>query len=80
MEGTTPALSVLIALSTLTLVLPGFTTTRSGPSFTTAQLAFAGVTSVVLYGVFLFVQTVRHREFFLAAGDDEDPAPPPVNT
>jgi Ca2+:H+ antiporter len=71
-EGTTPALSVLIALSTLALVLPGLTTTTPGPSYSSPQLAFAGVCSVALYGVFLFVQTVRHRDFFLAAGGDED--------
>jgi len=70
-EGTTPALSVLISLATLTLVLPALTTTTPGPSFSTSQLAFAGVASVVLYGVFLFVQTVRHRDHFLAKGDDE---------
>lgn len=77
-EGTTPALSVLIALTTLTLVLPGLTLTTPGPAFSTSQLAFAGVMSLVLYCVFLFVQTVRHRDYFLpvASGEDEH-APPP---
>jgi Ca2+:H+ antiporter len=78
-EGTSPALSVLIALTTLTLVLPGLTLTTPGPSFSTPQLAFAGVMSFVLYGVFLFVQTVRHRDYFLpvdAVGEGEHaPAP-----
>jgi Ca2+:H+ antiporter len=78
-EGTAPALSVLIALASLVLVLPGLTRTSPGPSFSTSQLVFAGVMSLVLYGVFLFVQTVRHRDYFLplgAAGEDEH-APPP---
>jgi Ca2+:H+ antiporter len=78
-EGTSPALSVLIALTTLTLVLPGLTLTTPGPTFSPSQLVFAGVMSLVLYGVFLFVQTVRHRDYFLPVGDGEDQhAPPPT--
>ena len=78
-EGTSPALSVLIALTTLTLVLPGLTLTTPGPTFSPSQLVFAGVMSLVLYGVFLFVQTVRHRDYFLPVGDAEDQhAPPPT--
>jgi len=76
-EGTGSALSVLTALTTLTLVLPKFTTTTSGPTYSPSQLVFAGLMSLVLYGVFVFVQTVRHREFFLPVNtesDDEHPA------
>jgi Ca2+:H+ antiporter len=68
-EGTTPALAVLATLTTLTLVLPALTISTPGPSFSSAQLVFAGVVSLVLYAVFLFVQTARHRDFFLP----EDP-------
>ncbi len=72
LEGSTSALATLIALATLTLVLPTFTTSAPGPFYTPVQLAFAGVASLVLWGVFVFVQTVRHREYFLAPdGDDE---------
>ncbi len=59
------ALAVMTALVTLSLVLPTFTTSAPGPQFTSAQLAFAGVTSLVMYGVFVFVQTIRHRDYFL---------------
>src|SRR5579862_2994391 len=69
-EGTTPVLAVLTTLTTLTLVLPALTTSTTGPTFTSAQLVFAGVVSLVLYAVFIFVQTARHREFFLP--DDAD--------
>ncbi len=65
-DGTTPALSVLATLATLTLVLPTFTSSTPGPTLSSAQLIFAGVVSLTLYGVFVFVQTVRHREYFLA--------------
>jgi Ca2+:H+ antiporter len=72
------ALAVVVALVTLSLVLPTFTTSSPGPTFTGAQLAFAGVASLVLYAVFVFVQTVRHRDYFLPVSsgtpdeDDED--------
>jgi len=80
-EGTTPALAVLATLTTLTLVLPTLTTSTTGPTFSTAQLVFAGVVSLVLYLVFIFVQTGRHRDFFLPEGglsDNVHAAPPPV--
>lgn len=57
--------SVLAPLATLSLVLPAFTTSESGPSYAGSQLAFAGTASLILYGVFVFVQTVRHRDYFL---------------
>ncbi|MBY8847266.1 ionic transporter y4hA [Saccharothrix sp. MB29] len=73
------AFAVTLALVTLSLVLPGFTTSSAGPTFSGSQLAFAGVMSLVLYGVFVFVQTVRHRDYFLpketATRDDHAAAP-----
>lgn len=80
-EGTNPALTVLAALATLTLVLPTFTTSSSGPTFTRSQLEFAGLCSLVLYGTFVFIQTVRHRDYFLPrAGDVDNHATPPGNS
>ena len=67
-EGTGPALAVLAALAGLTLVLPVFTVTTPGPTYSQGQLIFAGIESLVLYGVFVFVQTVRHRDYFLPIG------------
>ncbi|MFG2646275.1 calcium:proton antiporter [Streptomyces sp. NPDC048436] len=64
-EGTGAALATVATLATLCLVLPTFTTTKQGPEFTTSQLAFAAVGSLVLYGLFVTTQTVRHREYFL---------------
>jgi Ca2+:H+ antiporter len=80
-EGASHALSVLAPLTVLTLVLPTFTTTTTGPTYSSAQLAFAGASSLVLYGVFVFVQTVRHRDYFLPVeteADGEHAAPPTV--
>jgi Ca2+:H+ antiporter len=81
LEGATSALATLIALATLSLVLPTFTTSAPGPYYSGVQLAFAGAASLVLWGVFVFVQTVRHRDFFLppdATGDEAAHAPPPT--
>src|SRR4051812_35830784 len=74
-EGTASALATVATLAVLTLVLPTFTTSAPGPEFTSGQLAFAGVASVALYGLFVFVQTVRHRDYFVAE-DEEHPALP----
>ena len=71
-EGTGAALATVVTLAGVTLVLPRFTTTESGPQFTGEQLAFAAVASLVLYGMFVFTQTVRHRDFFLPVGPDQD--------
>lgn len=73
-EGSGSALSVLGALTVLTLVLPTFTTSTPDPTFSKPQLAFAGIMSLLLYAVFIFVQTVRHRDHFLQEGGGiEDP-------
>lgn len=69
-EGAAGALGVLAALATLSLVLPTFTTSVPGPRYSPGQLASAAVASLVLYSVFVFVQTVRHRDFFLPVDDD----------
>lgn len=74
-EGTSSALSVLAALTTLTLILPEFTTSTVGPTYSTSQLGFASLMSLILYLVFVFVQTVRHRDHFLPktlASDEPD--------
>lgn len=68
-EGSATALATIATLTTLTLVLPSFTTSTSGPEFTSTQLTFAAVASITLYGLFVLVQTVRHRDFFIPAED-----------
>src|SRR5262249_54552760 len=81
-HGASAALAVLAALTTLTLILPNVATSVPGPLFSTPQLVFAGIVSLALYGSFVFIQTVRHRDYFLAAkpDDEEAHASPPSNT
>ncbi|MFD4139406.1 MULTISPECIES: calcium:proton antiporter [unclassified Streptomyces] len=82
-EGSGGALATVATLATLSLVLPTFTTSKPGPEFSTAQLTFAAIASLALYGLFVAVQTVRHREYFLPVTRegttirDTDHAPPP---
>ena len=77
--GINAYLVVLIPLATLTLILPTYTTSVPGPHYTPSQLAFVALATLLLYGVFLYVQTVRHRNYFLSdlvSGSDHD-APGP---
>lgn len=82
-EGTGSALATVVTLAGLTLVLPRFTTTAPGPVFSPSQLVFAAIASLALYGLFVFTQTVRHRDFFLPTNteggvlDEDDHADPP---
>ncbi len=69
-EGAGAALATVTTLATLSLVLPTFTTTTPGPQFSSAQLAFAAVTSLALYALFVAVQTGRHRDYFLPVTAD----------
>jgi Ca2+:H+ antiporter len=64
-RGTASALAVLTVLAVITLILPNYTLTTRGPTYSTIQLFAVAVTSLVLYCAFLFVQTVRHRDYFL---------------
>jgi Ca2+:H+ antiporter len=67
-EGSATAFATVATLATLCLVLPTFTTSATGPEFTSSQLAFAAVASLALYALFLVVQTFRHRDYFLPPG------------
>jgi len=75
-EGSGAALATLTTLATLSLVLPTFTTSHPGPEFSPGQLAFAAVASLGLYLLFVFTQTVRHRDFFLPVAQKGQKSPP----
>lgn len=82
LQGASTALVTLAAISALTLVLPNYTTTIPGPYYSQGQLGFVAIVSLILYGTFIFVQTVRHRDYFLptdAAPDEDTHLPPPSN-
>jgi Ca2+:H+ antiporter len=68
-EGAGAALATVTTLAVLTMVVPTFTTSAVGPEFSPAQLVFAAVSSLALYGMFVSTQTRRHRDFFLPVTD-----------
>src|ERR1700692_2486894 len=73
-SGSSLSLSVLIVLATITLIMPTYTLTTPGPVYSAVQLGFFSVVTILLYGVFLYTQTIRHRSYFVSeaadAGDD----------
>ena len=70
-EGAGAALATVATLSTLGLVVPTFTTSTPGPEFSPPQLAFAAITALTLYGLFVALQTGRHRDYFLPVTADD---------
>ena len=78
-EGTGAALASVVSVTTISLVLPTFTSSAQGPRFSPGQLAFAAVASLSVYGLFVLTQTVRHRDFFLPVTASGEIAPPEVH-
>ena len=81
-EGAGAGLAALIVMSSLTLVLPVFTTSTPAGTYSSSQLAFVAVASAALWAIFIFVQTVRHRDYFIPVSNPADPdvhAEPPTN-
>jgi Ca2+:H+ antiporter len=82
LKGVNASLSTLAAILVLTLILPGLTTSVSGPYYNARQLGFVAVVCLLLYCTFVFIQTVRHRDYFLPEKTglgEEDHLPPPSN-
>ena len=80
LHGVSASLATLAAIAVLTLVLPNYTTTVPGPVYSPSQLGFIAIVSLVLYGTFVLVQAVRHRDYFLPRdepGDEDTHAAPP---
>ncbi len=73
-HGANSYLGVIATLAALTLILPNFTTTIPGPFFASSQLIFVSAVTLVLYGVFLYIQTIRHTEYFAAPKAPSDAA------
>ena len=69
-EGAGASLATVATLATLSMVVPNFTTTSPGPVFSPPQLAFAAITALALYGLFVALQTGRHRDYFLPVTAD----------
>ena len=77
--GSSVYLSVLSVMATITLIMPNYTLTMPGPIYSAAQLAFVSIVTVILYGVFLYTQTIRHRDYFVNEAFIRDDGMPTTN-
>src|SRR5438132_2150026 len=69
LQGVNSYLNVIMALAVLGLVLPSFTTSTSGPTFSSEQGIFLAVMSVSLYAIFILIQPLRHSQCFMESQD-----------
>src|SRR5277367_3638929 len=80
LDGVSAALVALGAIVILTLVFPNYTVSTPGPYYSPGQLGLIGVVTLVIYGTFIFTQTIGHRQYFLQDDDTDksarEPAPP----
>ncbi|MEA3151950.1 MAG: Ca2+:H+ antiporter [Gammaproteobacteria bacterium] len=77
LDGVSAALVALASIAVLTLIFPNFTVTMPGPFYSRSQLILIAIVSVVVYGSFVFTQTVGHRQYFLE-GDAESAQGPHI--
>lgn len=66
LQGANAFLAVIVPLAVLCMVLPNFTRSTAGPTLSSGQATFLAIMSIALYGVFLAIQNLRHREYFIA--------------
>jgi Ca2+:H+ antiporter len=69
LQGVNATVTTLIAISVLTLILPNFTTGIAGPFYTNQQLIFVSIVCLIIYGSFIFVQNIKHKNYFLEEED-----------
>lgn len=77
LQGANAFLAVIVPLAVLSLILPTFTTSSPGPTLSPFQAMFHIVMSVGLYGVFLAIQNLRHRNYFVSTDPEDAAAGPP---
>jgi len=78
-SGSSVYLSVLSVLSTITLIMPNFTLTTPGPVYSEGQLGFVSFGTILLYAVFLYTQTMRHRDYFVVGSSNAGDGPKSSN-
>jgi len=71
-EGTGSGFAALVTLSVLVMVMPLFTTSSPEGTYTNSQLMFVALSSLALWLVFVFIQTIRHRDYFLPTVNVDD--------
>ncbi len=74
LQGASAALAVLGTLATFALVMPNYTVATLGPHYSPVQLLGISAVSLALYCIFVFIQTIRHRDYFLDKMTDKTPS------
>ncbi|HEY4061290.1 MAG TPA: ionic transporter y4hA [Puia sp.] len=72
LQGVSSTLTVLVSISVLTMILPNYTESTPGPAYNNSQLVFVAIVTLVLYGTFILVQNIRHRDHFLSGNEEQD--------
>lgn len=72
LQGISAALTILVTTSVVVFILPNYTVSAPGPTYTKQQLIFVAIVTLILYGTFIVVQNIRHRDHFLSEGEKED--------
>lgn len=69
LPGASAYLGVIIPLATIALIMPSVTSSTPDGTLTTGQAVLFSLATIVLYAIFLIVQTGRHSNLFVLADD-----------
>lgn len=72
LQGASAYFAVILPLAALGLILPSFTTSTTDASASPLLGWFLGAAAILLYGIFLAMQTMRHRGWFRSTTDNDD--------
>lgn len=64
LRGAVSFLHLIAPLSLMLLVFPNYTQSSPGPTLAPKQEAFLGLLCLLVYALFLWIQTGRHRSYF----------------
>ena len=76
LRGALSFVQLIVPLSMMLLIMPNYTVSSKGPTLDLRQEIYLGTLSVVVYLLFLMIQTGRHRSYFdhLDAAIDAHPS------
>lgn len=69
--GTSSLMGVLVTLAGLTMVLPNYTTSTVGPTYSSSQLIFVSIAALSIYLALVWAQTISYKSYFVSMTDNE---------
>lgn len=72
LQGVSTSLSILVVISTIAFILPNFTITTTGPTYSNSQLMFISIVTLLAYAGFLYVQTVKFKFDYITVDKEEN--------